>query len=268
MRRNGGHEGVRVSGPAHPRKQHVIRSVNRYREELEVHISCLVARSSPIPTPNVDTFRCAASLPPRAPVRPHEPHRHRSRGPTNFLHLLYENTVLLIGKFVGVSLRLNQRQDVDEDLPQVLRRNIHAALEMVRSRKVAMQKYNGQSSDIENSRAGQLALRLHRPLNEDRLRLLNNKVRGITTTIAMRKSIAVNKTISEYNIPTVYAFEATKVIVLSIWSGPLIRLVGQRVVGCKVVNKMPVVEPLCIDHSDTMSFLITIFSRYDVDSDQ
>jgi hypothetical protein len=59
----------------------------------------------------------------------------------------------------------------------------------------------------------------------------------------------------EYNMPTVHVFESARVVVISITSGVLIRPVRTRMIKGKFVREGPVVDSMCVYHSDTMRYL-------------
>lgn len=96
---------------------------------------------------------------------------------------------------------------------------------------------------------------------------------GFTTMVTKEDVIAmVNtyKTMCEYNMPTLHVFENldVPVVVISTTPGVLIRPIRMKIKDQKPVMQGPMVDSMCVYHSQTMKYINKKFPRYDVEVDQ
>lgn len=94
---------------------------------------------------------------------------------------------------------------------------------------------------------------------------------GFTTSVSgpdVDRMMNVWRNMNQFNMPTMHVFRSAKVVVISIVSGVLIRPVRLSVVSGKFVMEGPFVDSMCVHHSDTMSYLDTVFPKSGCENEQ
>jgi hypothetical protein len=94
---------------------------------------------------------------------------------------------------------------------------------------------------------------------------------GFTTSVSKKdvyKMLNLWKNMCSFNMPTMHVFESAKVIVISIASGVLIRPVRLFVKENKFVMEGPMIDSMCVHHSDTMRFINSTFPDPEIEPEQ